>query len=203
MGGGFYQIYRHTQIFFFENFSLTKAQVQTQTMSSISQEEIDDLIMDARAGDLESLKEYFDNLEKSKIVEILPKIKDEYSLSTVLHMAAANGHLEIIQYIIGLCDEEPEVVIELMKAKNESGNTPLHWAALNGNLDVIKQLCDSGSDPFIQNEAGRDAIYEAEAFEQEEVVDYLLQRYNIEPVEDDDEQEVSEQVENVELKDNE
>lgn len=174
----------------------------------VNQEQIDDLMMDARAGDLEALKEFFGALaSKEEILEVLPKIKDEYSLSTALHYASANGHLEVVEYIIGLCDQRSDILKELVTAKNESGNTALHWAALNGHLEVIKPLCDGGADPFVQNEAGHDAIYEAQAFEREDVVDYLLQRYNIEPVDDDDEEQqnqdqVTDQVADINLKSN-
>jgi ankyrin repeat protein len=175
----------------------------------VSQEQIDDLMMDARAGDLEALKEFLGALgSKEEVLEVLPQIKDEYSLSTALHYASANGHLDVVEYIIGLCDQRTDVLKELVSAKNESGNIALHWAALNGHLEVIKLLCDAGADPFLQNEAGHDAIYEAQAFEKEDVVDYLLERFNIEPVDDDNDDDqqqqdqVTDQVADINLKSN-
>lgn len=74
----------------------------------------------------------------------------------------------------------------LVNAQNESGNTPLHWAALNGHLEVVKLLCDNEADPFLKNEVGHDAYYEAQSNDQEEIVDYLLERYDVIPDEDEE-----------------
>lgn len=57
---------------------------------------------------------------------------------------------------------------------NSSGNTPLHWAALNGHLDAVKFLISSGADPAVRNQAGHDAVFEAEKSGKEEVVRWLL-----------------------------
>lgn len=150
---------------------------------SLSQDQIDDVLWDARAGEIEELQKFFDQ----NGVKVLPQIKDEYSLSTPLHMSSANGHLEILKYLIDLCD--PEALKSIIDVQNEAGNTALHWACQNGHLDVVKVLCDAGAQPFIQNEAKHDAFYEAD--NKEEIIDYLLQRFSIEPEQDED---VSEQV---------
>jgi len=65
------------------------------TQAKLSEDEIDDLLYFARAGE----KEEFNNLknelcerEKTKIAGLLEVAKDEYSGNGPLHMAAANGH---------------------------------------------------------------------------------------------------------------
>lgn len=64
---------------------------------------------------------------------------------------------------------------ELLSQKNSAGNTPLHWAALNGHLPVVQTLVmAANADPTITNAAGHDAVFEAEANEKGEVVDWLL-----------------------------
>lgn len=69
-------------------------------------------------------------------------------------------------------DADPHAVIS---HKNASGNTPLHWAALNGHLEVVKVLVMSANaDPTITNEAGHDAVYEAELNDKKDVVEWLL-----------------------------
>lgn len=64
---------------------------------------------------------------------------------------------------------------ELLSQSNSAGNTPLHWAALNGHLPVVQTLVmAANADPTITNAAGHDAVFEAEANEKAEVVDWLL-----------------------------
>ncbi|ODQ66191.1 ankyrin, partial [Nadsonia fulvescens var. elongata DSM 6958] len=142
-------------------------------------EEIDDVMYDARAGDLESLKAFLD----SRPASCLASIRDEYSLATPLHYAAANGHLDVVKYLLELIKRDPTSNGGLLKVTNESGNIALHWAALNGHLAIVTALCEAGSDPFIKNNADHDSYYEAESNEHEEVIDYLLKKFDIEPVE--------------------
>ena len=61
-----------------------------------------------------------------------------------------------------------------LNLQNASGNTPLHWAALNGHLPAVKLLIDAGADAMVINKAGKDAVYEAEANEKNEVAAWLL-----------------------------
>lgn len=69
----------------------------------LSEEEIDDLIYFARAGENDDLNESLAALaerEKASEAEILIAAKDEGNKSTTLHMAAGNGHLGTLQEII-------------------------------------------------------------------------------------------------------
>ena len=50
----------------------------------------------------------------------------------------------------------------------------MHWASVNGHLSVVQLLVKQGADATIFNEAGHDAVYEAELAEKNDVVDYLL-----------------------------
>ncbi|KAL7202694.1 hypothetical protein ACSBR1_034210 [Camellia fascicularis] len=47
---------------------------------------------------------------------------------TALHMASANGHLDIVDYLIRNGVD--------VNASNVEKNTPLHWACLNGHIEV-------------------------------------------------------------------
>ncbi|KAL6939369.1 hypothetical protein ACO0RG_003206 [Hanseniaspora osmophila] len=166
----------------------------------LDQEDQDAIIFDARAGDLDSLKEIFESMVHPKL---LLTCFQSYSKSTPLHMASANGHLEVVQYLYALAkdnlssNDESGKAEELKKwvnLKNDSGNTALHWACLNGQLDVVKYLCDEcDADPFVKNNADHDAIFEAENNGKEEIETYFLKKYDVEPEEKDTEEQ--EQVE--------
>lgn len=148
----------------------------------LDQEDQDSIILDARAGDLESLKEIFTTLIAP---EAMAACRDSVSQSSALHMAAANGHLETVQYLMSLvpADEQKKFV----DLQNETGNTALHWASLNGKLDVVKCLCDEhDADPFIRNQFGHDAIFEAENNGREEIETYFLKKFDVEPESDDE-----------------
>lgn len=143
------------------------------TVTSLTQEEQDAIIYDAREGDLEYLQEVF-----TKIVpgSLLPTIRDEITLSTPVHMAAANGHLEVVKYLLSLVDEREAA--ELANAKNETGNTPLHWAAYNGHLDVVKVLVEKyGADVYAKNALSHDALFEAEKNGQTAVENWMLLKF--------------------------
>ncbi|KAK9480273.1 ankyrin repeat-containing domain protein [Lipomyces japonicus] len=145
---------------------------------ALTEEEVSDIIYCARASDLEWFKEELNELHRELELpysEILLQVRDPYSKSTPLHMACANGHIEIVDYLLSFFapDAEPTIVT----AQNDSGNTALHWACLNGNLEIIKRLCDHNADPLVKNLAGQDSIYQAENNDKMDVVDYLLERF--------------------------
>ncbi|MQL76230.1 hypothetical protein Taro_008631, partial [Colocasia esculenta] len=82
---------------------------------------------------------------------------------TALHMAAANGHLEIVEYLIRNGVD--------VNASNAENNTPLHWACLNGHIEVVKALILGGADVSRLNRHERSAVDEAVARGKLEVID--------------------------------
>ena len=152
----------------------------------LEQEDQDSIILDARAGDLESLQEIFTSLIDSKL---MVTCRDSTSKSTALHMSAGNGHLEMVKYLLSLAKESLSIeeLKKFVNETNETGNTALHWASLNGKLDIVEVLCDEyEADPFIRNNFGHDSIFEAENNGKEDVETYFLKKYDVEPESDEE-----------------
>ncbi|ETS64405.1 hypothetical protein PaG_01258 [Moesziomyces aphidis] len=107
----------------------------TDKAPALTSDQIDELLLSARYGDLEDLESTLAPLlsSASSASSMLASIKNE-SANTLLHYACANGHLDVVTYLL------PHSDLALLLAQNESGNTPLHWAALNGHLDTVKAL---------------------------------------------------------------
>ncbi|SPO29990.1 uncharacterized protein UTRI_06291_B [Ustilago trichophora] len=103
--------------------------------ASLTSDQIDDLLLSARYGDLEDLQSTLSPLfaSTSSPTELLASIKNDDS-NTLLHYASANGHLDVVNYLL------PHADLPSLLAQNISGNTPLHWAGLNGHLDTVKAL---------------------------------------------------------------
>ncbi|KAI9263218.1 ankyrin repeat-containing domain protein [Phascolomyces articulosus] len=132
-----------------------------------NQEILDDVIYCARAGELEDLQSTKPSAEYY--------IQKNDSGNTALHMASANNHVDIVEWIIQQLKEwKPEEIKALVDTKNEQGNTPLHWAALNGHLPVVEFLVKNGADCKIKNEAGKTPIYEAQQRGHEKVAEFFL-----------------------------
>ncbi|GAB5588098.1 ankyrin repeat-containing protein [Umbelopsis nana] len=154
-------------------------------MSQPTAETIDDILYCARYGELEELS-------NAKFPASYFAASDE-SGNTALHMACANGHLNIVKYVVeklaGL-----DNVTQHINSQNEQGNTPLHWAALNGHLEIVQLLVSShGANMKIKNKAGRSPIYEAQAYNHEKVAEYFLSTM----VEEQEEAEGSEDMQDV------
>ncbi|KAA8647001.1 ankyrin repeat domain-containing protein [Aspergillus tanneri] len=138
-------------------------------MLTLPPDTIDDLIYDARAGDLPSLRETLTSLSQqhacsvSDLVAVAIDVAPEEEGGTgccLLHYPAANGNLEILTYLLQTFDDLTKS--KIINHKNHSGNTPLHWAALNTHLECVKVLVDAGADITLTNDAGLDAVFLAE-----------------------------------------
>ncbi|KAL4977998.1 ankyrin repeat-containing domain protein [Aspergillus desertorum] len=147
-------------------------------LTTLTPDEVDDLIYDVRAGDSAALEEDLTALSQKYsvkpsmiIASAIDSAPEEEGGSgcCLLHYPAANGNLEILTNLINLLlSASNENTLSAAKIKNtvnhrnHSGNTPLHWAALNTHLECVKVLVEAGADVSIKNEAGLDAMFLAE-----------------------------------------
>ncbi|KAE9462144.1 hypothetical protein C3L33_05936, partial [Rhododendron williamsianum] len=85
---------------------------------------------------------------------------------TALHMASANGHLDIVDYLItnGVQD---------VNAPNVEKNTPLHWACLNGHIEVVKNLILAGASVSAINSHERTPMDEAVSRGKMDIIDAI------------------------------
>ncbi|GFG11670.1 ankyrin repeat-containing protein YAR1 [Aspergillus udagawae] len=150
----------------------------TSTPVKLSFEAIDDLIYDARVGDLDALKADLATQSKehncpeawiiASAIDAEPEAEGG-SGSCLLHFPAANGNAEILNYLLATLSAQSsaaplsaEKIAAVINHRNHSGNTPLHWAALNTHLECVKALVEAGADIAVKNDAGLDAIFLAE-----------------------------------------
>lgn len=96
-----------------------------------TQDEINEYIHDCcRYGDQEELKEICNDASMQKNINL--EVLDNEQ-STPQHKACANGHLDIVMYLV-------ENGSKLLYNKN--GSTPLHWAIINRHKDIVKYLIE-------------------------------------------------------------
>ena len=167
--------------------------MSSATLFTINTDDIDDLLYLARLGETTDLKAAIDLIAKTLSATphtILTAAVDKESGNGLLHMASANGHVGLFSWTFRvICgyttNNDLDTLKELLtlsassqaislNLQNASGNTPLHWAALNGHLPAVKLLIEAGADPSVINRAGKDAVYEAEVNEKNEVAAWLL-----------------------------
>lgn len=150
------------------------------TLPTPTPDELDDLIYFCRTGDLASLKALLTTLCATHSTPPSVMLASAIDIDAdglgsqccLLHYPAANGNVEITDYLLGLlrpssaagdnADIADKSAPGLVNHRNVSGNTPLHWAGLNGKLEVVKRLVAAGADPGLRNESGRDAVVESE-----------------------------------------
>ncbi|KAF8437788.1 ankyrin repeat-containing domain protein [Terfezia claveryi] len=147
----------------------------------LTEDQIDDLLYLSRTNEsaelvslLASIKSTFPPTATE--ADIVLSAVDPTTGNNILHMAAANGHIGILNSLIPIyLPPNSSSSHPALSHRNSCGNTPLHWACLNGHLDAVKVLVEVGrAHPGVLNVAGKDAVFEAEVAGHAEVVEWLL-----------------------------
>ncbi|KZT05432.1 cytoplasmic protein [Laetiporus sulphureus 93-53] len=162
------------------------------SLSTPTSEDIEELLLSCRYGDLDDIRQFIDGFGADPVNDA----RDENG-NTVLHMVCANGHIEALEYLL------PLVSTSLLSAQNNAQSTPLHWAALNSHLAVAQALVRYPQGPGIslldiKNAAGRSPLGEAENVGWEEGAKWFVEVMNLDEGAKDEEV-VAEGTENVEV----
>ncbi|KAG8430831.1 hypothetical protein GDO86_019926 [Hymenochirus boettgeri] len=94
-------------------------------------------------------------------------IKDKLG-RTCLHLASANGHIELLRALIGQGAE--------INVTDKNGWCPLHFAAKSGFLDTVKFLVECGANPAPECKDGKTPIQYAAAHNHQDVLSFLLKK---------------------------
>ena len=63
---------------------------------------------------------------------------------TALHLAAREGHMEAVKFLIDVCHLN-------VNGKDDGGWTPIIWAAEYQHTNVVKHLLSQGADPNMKD----------------------------------------------------
>ena len=94
-----------------------------------------------------------------------------------LHKANMNGGTCLINSVqsVDLCRYLISKSANV-NAQDNSGNLALHYAIREGRMETVKLLLKHGSDTYVLNDFGDDAIQTASIRGYQEILDYLIQR---------------------------
>lgn len=129
-------------------------------------EKAEELRMAARSGDVHDVKSIVQQVKvyAGQLSKLL-SATDDISGNTPLHFCSANGHVDIVLFLIS--QGSPTNAI------NKSGSAPLHYAALTGQIDVVRILLENGASPVVENSFSCTAMDEALTGRHSDVVKYL------------------------------
>ncbi|CDW84796.1 ankyrin repeat [Stylonychia lemnae] len=101
--------------------------------------------------DLSRVVEYFRvaNCQPNEILDSVEKT----SKKSPLHIAAAEGHQSMVEYLINKGAR--------IDARDKLLRTPLHLACQSGHATVVKVLLDNNADPYEKDQSGRTAMHYA------------------------------------------
>lgn len=120
----------------------------------------------ARYGELTDLELMFGHERLRELIDF-PSLVDESSGSSSLMFAAANGHIDCVEFLAN------QVSVSINQ-KNNNGNTALHWASLNGHSDCVQFLISRSADVTASNMFGKTPFDEAMARDHKDCCELLV-----------------------------
>lgn len=149
----------------------------------------EELLSAARFGEID---------EVTKLVCIdaaLVNYQDEENGNTALHMASANNHNELVEFLLS--------IPQLLMLENKSGNTALHWAVQLQNKNVVKIILNhkgkatENINVKQKNKFGKSVVQEAINTCNREIIEEILKHPSVIGADsDDDIDETSPEIEN-------
>ncbi|KAI8813639.1 ankyrin repeat-containing domain protein [Cladochytrium replicatum] len=154
----------------------------------------DEFVLCSRYGELDDMQALVAHyLETHQISTDSPSLhvtlrdlftRKSQSGHTALHMASANGHTNIVKYLL-----QHMTPGDVNMGNSTDNSTALHWAAVNGHMAVVEVLLAAGADATQKNLLGRSAVTVAEQQEHREVANILLKSFEV--AEDDEREQVA------------
>ena len=117
-------------------------------------------------------------------------LKDKHDF-TLLHTAAAKGHVEVFRYLAKECSCDPKCRSKSIFPESMSdvlaGTLPLHLAAYCGHLSMVKHILESayGIDPEVSNLIGTTPLQFAAMEGHLHIIKYLIKKHKCNPAHKD------------------
>lgn len=99
------------------------------------------------------------------VQSLMEEREDSSDASEMLHIAAREGHLSIVQYLIK-CRAE-------INAADHDGATPLFWATQNGHVEIVKFLVQQGAKVNVTTSTGDTPLHIAAQKGHLSIVEFL------------------------------
>ncbi|QMV45638.1 hypothetical protein HC358_00465 [Wolbachia pipientis] len=123
----------------------------------------------AKNGSCEAVKAILTHVEKCHSGKLREVVNIENNQGqTPLHIAAENGWLNIVKYLISKGANT--------NAKDKYGRTPLHIAAKNGEFDMVKYLINEGANVNAKDKFDSTPLHSAAENGELSIVRYLINK---------------------------
>ncbi|KAK7407683.1 hypothetical protein VNO78_09694 [Psophocarpus tetragonolobus] len=119
-----------------------------------------------RCGDLEGLKDQFEN--KAESSSQLMSMQNDAG-ETLLYIAADLGLHQVFSFLLSLCD------VEVLKIMAKSDMNPLHVAAKNGHFDIVREILSTWPEACqLCNSSNTSPLYFAAVHDHLDVMNAIL-----------------------------